>query len=90
MIKRLLVANRGEIAVRIMATAAVLGAETVAVYPADDADCGHVRRADAAVELPGAGPAAYLDVGRLVAVAAEAGCDMLHPGYGFASERPEL
>ena len=49
MIKRLLVANRGEIAVRIMATASVLGIETVAVYPADDAACGHVGRADAAV-----------------------------------------
>jgi acetyl/propionyl-CoA carboxylase alpha subunit len=62
MIKRLLVANRGEVAVRVMATAAVLGLETVAVYPADDADCGHVTRADAAVELPGTGVAAYLDV----------------------------
>ena len=57
MIKRLLIANRGEIAVRIMATASVLGIETVAVYPADDAACGHVSRADAAVEL-GARPAA--------------------------------
>ena len=90
MIKRLLVANRGEIAVRIMATASVLGIETVAVYPADDAACGHVSRADAAVELPGTGAAAYLDVDAIVAAAAEAGCDMLHPGYGFLSERPEL
>jgi acetyl/propionyl-CoA carboxylase alpha subunit len=53
MIKRLLVANRSEIAVRIMATASVLGIETVAVYAADDAACGHVSRADAALELPG-------------------------------------
>ena len=90
MIKRLLVANRGEIAVRIMATASVLGIETVAVYPADDAACGHVSRADAAVELPGTGPAAYLDVNAVVAAATGAGCDMLHPGYGFLSERPEL
>jgi acetyl/propionyl-CoA carboxylase alpha subunit/acetyl-CoA carboxylase carboxyltransferase component len=90
MIKRLLVANRGEIAVRIMATAAVLGIETVAVYPADDAACGHVGRADAAVELPGTGAAAYLDVDAIIAAAAGAGCDMLHPGYGFLSERPEL
>ena len=90
MIKRLLVANRGEIAVRIMATAAVLGIETVAVYPADDAACGHVGRADAAVQLPGTGAAAYLDVGAIIAAAAGAGCDMLHPGYGFLSERPEL
>ena len=90
MIKRLLVANRGEIAVRIMATASVLGVETVAVYPADDAACGHVGRADAAVELPGMGAAAYLDVDAIIAAATGAGCDMLHPGYGFLSERPEL
>ena len=90
MIKRLLVANRGEVAVRIMATASVLGVETVAVYPADDAACGHVGRADAAVELPGAGAAAYLDVDAIIAAAAGTGCDMLHPGYGFLSERPEL
>jgi acetyl/propionyl-CoA carboxylase alpha subunit/acetyl-CoA carboxylase carboxyltransferase component len=90
MIKRLLVANRGEIAVRIMATASVLGIETVAVYSADDAACGHVGRADAAVELPGAGAAAYLDVDAIIAAATGTGCDMLHPGYGFLSERPEL
>jgi acetyl/propionyl-CoA carboxylase alpha subunit/acetyl-CoA carboxylase carboxyltransferase component len=89
-IKRLLVANRGEIAVRIMATASVLGLETVAVYPADDAACGHVSRADTAVELPGTGVAAYLDVDAIIAAATGAGCDMLHPGYGFLSERPEL
>ena len=90
MIKRLLVANRGEIAVRIMATASVLGIETVAVYPADDAACGHVSRADAAVQLPGTGAAAYLDVDAIVAAATSTGCDTLHPGYGFASERPQL
>jgi len=90
MIKRLLVANRGEIAVRIMATASVLGVDTVAVYPADDAACGHVGRADAAVELPGTGAAAYLDVDAIIAAATGTGCDTLHPGYGFLSERPEL
>src|ERR1700730_3167080 len=90
MIKRLLVANRGEIAVRIMATASVLGIETVAVYPADDAACGHVGRADAAREPPGGGAAAYLDVNAIIAAATGAGCDMVHPGYGFLSERPEL
>jgi acetyl/propionyl-CoA carboxylase alpha subunit/acetyl-CoA carboxylase carboxyltransferase component len=90
MIKRLLVANRGEVAVRVMATAAVLGIETVAVYPADDAACGHVARADTAIELPGAGAAAYLDIDAILAAAAGAGCDTLHPGYGFLSERPEL
>src|SRR6185312_11411533 len=80
----------GEVAVRIMATASVLGIETVAVYPADDGACGHVGRADAAVELPGTGVAAYLDVDAIIAAAAGAGCDTLHPGYGFLSERPEL
>jgi acetyl/propionyl-CoA carboxylase alpha subunit/acetyl-CoA carboxylase carboxyltransferase component len=89
-IKRLLVANRGEIAVRIMATAAVLGIETVAVYPADDAGCAHVTRAEVAVELPGTGPAAYLDVDAIIAAATGTGCDTLHPGYGFLAERPEL
>jgi acetyl/propionyl-CoA carboxylase alpha subunit len=82
---KLLVANRGEIAVGIMATASVLGIDTVAVYAADDAACGHVGRADAAVELPGTGPAAYLDVDAVVTAATSAGCDMLHPGYGFGS-----
>ena len=90
MITRLLIANRGEIAVRIMATASVLGIETVGVYAAADAACGHVGRADAAVELPGMGPAAYLDVAAVVVAATSAGCDTLHPGYGFASERPQL
>src|SRR3954454_21040689 len=90
MIKRLLVANRGEVAVRVMATAAVLGIETVAVYPADDAACGHGARADTAIELPGTGAAAYLDIDAILAAAAAAGCHTPPPGYGFLSERPEL
>jgi acetyl/propionyl-CoA carboxylase alpha subunit/acetyl-CoA carboxylase carboxyltransferase component len=89
-IKRLLVANRGEIAVRILATAAVLDVPTVAVYPADDASCAHVGQADEAVLLPGTGPAAYLDAGAIVAAAAAARCDAVHPGYGFLSESPVL
>jgi acetyl/propionyl-CoA carboxylase alpha subunit/acetyl-CoA carboxylase carboxyltransferase component len=83
---KLLVANRAEIAVRIMATAAVLGIDTVAVYPDDDAACAHVARAGAAVRLPGAGPAAYLDAGAIVGAATGSGCDTLHPGYGFLAE----
>jgi acetyl/propionyl-CoA carboxylase alpha subunit len=86
----LLVAARGEIAVRIMATAAVLGLCTVAVYPDDDADCAHVVRADASVRLPGAGAAAYLDLSAVLAAAQQAGADALHPGYGFLSENPAL
>ena len=87
---RLLVANRAEIAVRIMSTAAVAGIETVAVYPDDDAACAHVVRADAAVRLPGTGPAAYLDIGAIVDAAAASGCDTLHPGYGFLAESGAL
>ncbi len=87
---RLLVANRAEIAVRIMSTGAVLGIETVAVYPDDDAACAHVARAGAAVRLPGAGPAAYLDPGAIVGAASASGCDTLHPGYGFLAENSDL
>ncbi len=87
---RLLVANRAEIAVRIMSTAAVAGIETVAVYPDDDAACAHVVRADDAVRLPGAGPAAYLDVSAVVDAAVASGCDTLHPGYGFLAESGAL
>src|SRR5215218_4933505 len=89
-ITRLLVANRSEVAVRILRTAAALGLPTVAVHPADDADSLHVRRADAAVRLPGAGPAAYLDVAAVVEAAVASGADAVHPGYGFLSESAEL
>jgi acetyl/propionyl-CoA carboxylase alpha subunit/acetyl-CoA carboxylase carboxyltransferase component len=89
-IKRLLVANRGEIAVRILATAAVLDVPTVAVYPADDASCAHVAKADEAVLLPGTGTAAYLDAEAIVAAATTGRCDAVHPGYGFLSESPDL
>jgi acetyl/propionyl-CoA carboxylase alpha subunit/acetyl-CoA carboxylase carboxyltransferase component len=85
-IKKLLVANRGEIAVRVLQSAAALGIETVAVYPEDDASCAHVRRAGHAVQLPGAGAAAYLDIGQIVEAATRTGCDAVHPGYGFLSE----
>ncbi len=86
MITRLLIANRGEIAVRIARTAAEVGIGTVAVHSADDASSPHVRRADAAVALPAEGPAAYLDLDALVRAAQQAGCDAVHPGYGFLSE----
>jgi len=87
---KLLVANRGEIAVRILDTAAVLGIPTVAVHPDDDDACLHVTRADEAVRLPGTGAAAYLDVAEVVGAAVRTGCDALHPGYGFLSENPAL
>ncbi|KAA9160904.1 ATP-grasp domain-containing protein [Amycolatopsis acidicola] len=85
-----LIANRGEVAVRIISTAAALGIRTVAVHPADDAESAHVARADEAVELPGEGAAAYLDVEAIVAAAVRTGCTLLHPGYGFLSENPAL
>jgi acetyl/propionyl-CoA carboxylase alpha subunit/acetyl-CoA carboxylase carboxyltransferase component len=86
-VKRLLVANRAEIAVRIMRSASLLGLETVAVHPDDDVTCAHVDRADRAVRLDGVGAAAYLDGAQLVAAAVDSGCDAVHPGYGFVSEQ---
>ena len=88
--RRILIANRGEIAIRIARTAAEMGLAAVAVHPADDAQSLHVRRADAAVLLPGQGPAAYLDIAALVQAAKDAGCDAVHPGCGFVSENPDF
>ncbi|WP_334655716.1 acetyl-CoA carboxylase family protein [Sphingomonas panaciterrae] len=81
-----MIANRGEIAIRIARTAAALGIETVAVHSADDASAPHVRAADRAIGLSGEGPAAYLSLDAMIAAAREAGCDAVHPGYGFLSE----
>lgn len=83
---KLLVANRGEIAVRIMRSAAEAGIATVAVYPADDSASLHVDEADEAVELPGAGTAAYLAIDAVIDAARQTGADAIHPGYGFLSE----
>ena len=88
--KKLLIANRGEIAVRIARTAAEMGIESVAVFSEDDAASLHVKRADAAVPLPGSGPAAYLDIAQVVQAARTAACDAIHPGYGFLAENPAL
>ncbi|MGD9987710.1 carboxyl transferase domain-containing protein [Pseudonocardia sp.] len=87
---RVLVANRGEVAIRILRTCAELGVGAVVGFSADDADAPHVRAAPASVALPGEGPAAYLDVDAVVAAARESGCDTVHPGYGFLSENPAL
>lgn len=88
MIRRLLVANRGEIAVRIARAAADGGIESVAVFAEDDAGAAHVRQAARAEALAGAGAAAYLDSAGLIAAARRSGCDAIHPGYGCLSENP--
>jgi acetyl/propionyl-CoA carboxylase alpha subunit/acetyl-CoA carboxylase carboxyltransferase component len=86
-VTHILVANRGEIAIRIFRAAAALGIETVAVFAEDDAACLHTRRADVSIPLRGSGPTAYLDAAQIVAAARDAGCDAVHPGYGFLAER---
>ncbi len=85
-LKKLLIANRGEIAIRVARAAAELGIRSVAVYSQDDAASLHRDLADEAHPLAASGPAAYLDGPALVEAALAAGCDAVHPGYGFLSE----
>ena len=90
MLKKLLIANRGEIAIRIAQAAAELGIATVGLYSEDDATSLHVRRVDEAIALKGKGAAAYLDIAAVIAAAKKAGCDAVHPGYGFLSENADF
>ena len=88
--KRLLIANRGEIAIRIMRSAAECGYTTVAVHGADDAASLHVRRAACVAALPGRGAAAYLDAAALLAAARAHDAGAVHPGYGFLAEQADF
>lgn len=91
-IKRILVANRGEIAIRVFRAATELGIETVAIYAEEDGLSLHRFKADEAYKIPGrSGPiAAYLDIESVIEIAQSANVDAIHPGYGFLSENPDF
>src|ERR687887_317060 len=91
MFERVLVANRGEIAVRIVRALHELGIEAVAVYSTADAGALHVRLADRAVRIgPPPAAASYLNLPSLVAAAVTTGCEAVHPGWGFLAENPDF
>lgn len=88
--KRLLVANRGEIAVRIIRAARDLGVETVALYVSAEKEYAHVEMATISVELTGHPTAAYLDAAQILSIAKDNGCDAVHPGYGYLAENADF
>ncbi|HEX9537916.1 MAG TPA: biotin carboxylase N-terminal domain-containing protein, partial [Streptosporangiaceae bacterium] len=91
MFESVLVANRGEIARRVIATARRMGIRTVAVYSEADAELPYVRDADQAVPIGPPPPArSYLDTGAILAAARKTGARAIHPGYGFLSENPDF
>src|ERR1700712_3160704 len=89
-VTRLLIANRGEIAIRIARAAADMAIPSVAVYSEDDSRSLHLRIADEAQLLPGIGASAYLNMEAVIAAAHATGCDAIHPGYGFLAERGDF
>ncbi len=86
----LLIANRGEIAIRIARAAAELAIRTVAIFSEDDAQSLHTQKTDETLPLRGRGAAAYLDIEQIIALAVQAGCEAIHPGYGFLSENAQF
>ena len=91
MFERILIANRGEIACRVMRTARSLGVEVVAVYSDADRDAAHVAMADVAVHIGGSAPSdSYLRGEAIITAALETGAEAIHPGYGFLSENPDF
>ena len=89
-IQRLLVANRGEIAIRVLRTATERGIATAAIHSSDDASSDHIQHAESVIPLEGIGPAAYLDIAQIIQRAQEHDCDAIHPGYGFLSENADF
>ncbi|HWU34724.1 MAG TPA: acetyl-CoA carboxylase biotin carboxylase subunit [Methylovorus sp.] len=90
MIKKILIANRGEIAVRIVRACSEMGIKSVAIYSDADRHALHVKKADEAYNIGSDPVVGYLNAHNIVNLAVASGCDALHPGYGFLSENPEL
>ena len=87
---KILIANRGEIAIRIARAAADLEIKTLSVYSEDDANSLHSQKTDESIALDGRGVRAYLDMAQIITVAKENHCDAIHPGYGFLSENADF
>ena len=91
MLKRILIANRGEVAVRIIRACRELGIETVAIYSEADKDSLHVKLADKAICIgPAKATKSYLNRNHIIEAACLTGCDSIHPGFGFLSENAKL